>query len=405
MIRCSFCHKSQDEVVRIFSTPKTFSDKAYICNECIEICHNIILGENKQETKKTFRDITPEIIYEHVNQYVIAQEQAKKILAVAIYNHYKNISTKGQYETKLEKSNILMLGPSGVGKTHIVKTIASFLDMPFAIADATSLTESGYVGDDVESVIEHLIQSADGDIEKAKHGIIYIDEIDKKVTKSRSANTRDVSGSGVQQSLLKMVEGSVVNVKNNSGILPNDTIQFDTSDILFICGGAFIGIDKVIAKDMAGSSRIGFSSKPIKNIDQLLPHIKPQHLINYGMIPEFVGRFPVIATMHDLDKDDLIRILKEPKNNLISQFSLLFELDDVMIEFSEEFLSSIAQQCIEQKIGARGLRSVMEKSLLSLQYNLPGYSKRGINKIYIDEHGKAECFKVKDTDEAKIQHL
>ena len=284
MIICSFCHRDQDDIRRLLSTPSHYTYKAYICDQCIKTCHSIIINEETEQTKQQVNKITPADIKNHADQYVIGQDNAKKVLSVAVYNHYKNFNNKGKTGTVLEKSNILLAGPSGVGKTHLVKTIASYLNLPVAMADATGLTEAGYVGEDAESMIERLIQNAGGDIALAQHGIIYIDEIDKKVSKvSANSTSRDVSGAGVQQGLLKIVEGTIVKVPS-----PNrhttETVDFDTKDVLFICGGTFIGIEKIIRKDDVNSG-IGFSSAPSKNIDDLIALMKPQHLIEYGMIP------------------------------------------------------------------------------------------------------------------------
>lgn len=400
MIACSFCGKSQKEVLRLISSRTTVDGKmSYICNECVDVCHSVIRKEIQERQPEVYEHITPEAMKVYLDEYVIAQEHAKQVLSVGVYNHYKCIMARANdHDVRIDKSNVLMVGPSGVGKTYLVKTIAEYVDLPVAIVDATSITEAGYVGDDVESMLERLLFNAGGDLEKAQNGIVYIDEIDKKVARSASnTSSRDISGEGVQQALLKMVEGTVVTIPVKGG-RQGETVDFDTSNVLFICGGAFVGLDKVIGRDMGGDSRIGFASDLAKNYNELSAHVKPQHLIDYGLIPEFVGRFPIITTLGDLSKSDLCRILKEPKNNLIAQFRLLFELDNVILEVSDEYITSVAGECIEQKIGARGLRSVLERSLLSVQYNLPKIASSGITKVRVTPTGQIKYV----TDQKKV---
>jgi ATP-dependent Clp protease ATP-binding subunit ClpX len=406
MIICSFCHKSQKDVTRLISSPKSPThEPAYICNECIEVCSKIVEEEFAEQSRAEVAKVYPNKIKEYLDQYVISQSHSKEVLSVAVYNHIKTIKLLGVGDRTIDKSNVLMVGPSGVGKTYMVKIIAQYLDMPMAIADATSLTEAGYVGEDVESIIERLIYSAEGDIEKAQTGIIYIDEIDKKASRSvTNSASRDVSGEGVQQSLLKMIEGTVLKVplRSSSGSRgSSEIVDFDTSNVLFICGGAFVGLDKIISRDIGGASQIGFASLVSSEVSDILSLTKPQHLIDYGLIPEFVGRFPVFTSLSELSEKDLIRILKEPKNNLIDQYKLLFELDDVIINFSEKYINKIASECAKQKIGARGLRAKLEETLLGVQYRLPQMSKDGIESIYIDDAGMLEVVQKKQINGEK----
>lgn len=393
MSKCSFCSKLRPKVKYMIAGPKLAVNKSFICNECIEFCYNIIVEEESEtniEDVIAKNKITPESINKHLNDYVISQDIAKEILSVAIYKHHQRSENRKINGIEIEKSNIMLLGPSGVGKTYIVKTVAKYLNIPVAITDATSLTEAGYVGDDVESILERLLQKADGDLEKAQNGIIYIDEIDKKVSKvvGGSAN-RDVSGEGVQQSLLKIVEGTVVKIPAKNHKITGDVIEFDTSGVLFIVGGSFVGIEKTIQRELQGSSSIGFASDPDTGNDAegLLSLVKPVHLIEYGMIPEFVGRFPILAPMNSLDENSLIQILTEPRNNLLEQFRLMFDLDNIKLEFSDEFIQYVAEECMIQKIGARGLRTILEKSLLKVQYILPTLSENGVSGITVNRNG------------------
>lgn len=377
IVRCSFCNKPQSQVRKLIAGP----NGAYICDECIEVCSEIIEEEFEyDDDRREFDDInllTPEEIKAFLDEYVIGQDEAKKVLSVAVYNHYKRIVAGSDLGVDLQKSNILMLGPTGCGKTLLAQTLAKILNVPFAIADATALTEAGYVGEDVESILLKVIQAADGDIERAEHGIIYIDEIDKITRKSENPSiTRDVSGEGVQQALLKIIEGTVASVPPQGGRKHphQELIQIDTTNILFICGGAFEGIDKIIETRLDKKS-IGFNAEIAKkheeDVDVLLHQVLPQDLVKFGLIPELVGRVPVTVSLDLLDKEALIRILTEPKSSLVKQYQKLMELDGVKLEFDKAALDAIAETSLARKTGARGLRAIMEDIMMDTMFRVP----------------------------------
>jgi len=385
-LHCNFCGKTQKEVDKLLAG----HDDTHICDRCVELCHNVLLRDdtrrNEDKRKRRLKELyitpRPREIHEALNEHVISQEHVKKGVSVAVYNHCKRIFN--ETDVPIQKSNVLLIGPTGVGKTLIAQTLANFLDVPFVITDATTITESGYAGDDAEVLIHKLLQNANYDVSKAEIGIIYVDEIDKKAKRNDMVSlSRDVSGEGVQQSLLKLMEGTVMKVPNKPGAHPEE-VEIDTTNILFVVGGAFVGLDDVV-KQRIGKKKIGFNNSSINNNDDWINHLETHDLVKYGLIPEFCGRLPSVNVLHELSKDDLIKVLTEPKHSLVKQYQALFKLDKIDLEFKIKALEEIAQKAIDQDLGARGLKKILETALMETQYNLPELSEQKVEKIIVTE--------------------
>lgn len=395
--KCSFCNKGKQDVSKLLKSPAKFGVQVCICDECIEECTSILSSQTKQAVNADKASYTPEELKAKLDEHVVGQDVAKEILSLAVYNHYKRINNPN-VDVEIQKSNIMLMGPSGCGKTLLVSTIAKLLNLPMITVDSTSITEAGYVGDNVDSIFEKLLKAAGGDIERAQKGIVFIDEIDKKrsrSTHSEGSGGQDVSGEGVQQSLLRVIEGSVVRLEQPMAFPGmRDTLAFDTTNVLFIVGGAFVGIDKIINKRLAsGGSKIGFGASVDKTTSGNVFSVEPEDLYAYGFIREFVGRFPVVVPFHEVTEDMLVRILKEPKSCILNQFKTLFELDGVELEFSDKFVQSVAEKAIKRQAGARGLRTILEKELTPVAYRLPSLYKDGYRKVTITAPGEHELSK------------
>lgn len=386
-ICCDFCGKQRIDVDKLISGPDKGKDTVYICDQCVNFGYIII----NDEVLKPISDETPfpTKIKEHLDQFVIGQDDAKEVLAVAIYNHHKRVTNPIIDDTELTKANVIVIGPSGTGKTLLSSSVAKLLDLPFAEADATTLTESGYVGEDVETILERLLDAAGGNLVKAQHGVIFLDEIDKRSRKSEGSNsTRDVSGEGVQQALLKMIEGTTVKIKNPSNTIGPHTVNFNTANVLFIASGAFVGLNEIVKKSKQRASSIGINAELVdKAKSDAFKDVTPDDLVKFGLIPEFVGRFPILVALDELTEEVLIRILTEPKNNIVDQFKGLFKLNGVELEFSDKYIASVARESKKRNTGARGLRAILEKTLHKTQYTLPNLALEGVTKICIDATG------------------